>query len=91
MSDLVDVGRRAFPDDYYRGQDIYRLFAQEAHKIREGWVWGPRMTATQRVMQDGFARAGSGLGSLIDAVRAAQEGTMPDLRALGLATTEHST
>ena len=91
VSDLVDVGRRAFPDDYYRGQDIYRLFAQEAHKIREGWVWGPRMTATQRVMQDGFARAGSGLGSLIDAVRAAQEGTMPDLRALGLATTEHST
>lgn len=89
--DLVAVGRKAFDRGYYDGQDIYALFEREAHKIRDGWTWGPRMSASQKVMQDGFARVGGGRGSLIDAVRATQRGTMPDLRALGLATTEHST
>ncbi|MGY0065483.1 ABC transporter substrate-binding protein [Streptomyces sp. QTS137] len=88
---LVDVGREAFDRSYYGGQDIYTLFRQEAQKIRDGWVWGPRMTATGKVMQDSFARVGGGRGSLIDSVRAAQDGTMPDLRALGLSTTQHST
>ncbi|MFD0623616.1 ABC transporter substrate-binding protein [Streptomyces sanglieri] len=88
---LVAVGRRAFDRGYYNGQDIYALFEQEAHKIRDGWTWGPRMSASLTVMQDGFARVGGGRGSVIDAVRATQRGTMPDLRALGLATTEHST
>ncbi|WP_371774967.1 ABC transporter substrate-binding protein [Streptomyces sp. NBC_01438] len=87
---LVAVGRKAFDRAYYSGQDIYTLFDQEAHKIRDGWTWGPRMTATQKVMQDGFARVGGGQGSVIESVRAAQRGTMPDLRALGLSTTEHS-
>ncbi|MFE2023137.1 ABC transporter substrate-binding protein [Streptomyces sp. NPDC059499] len=88
---LVEVGRRAFDRAYYGGQDIYTLFEQEAHKIRAGWVWGPRMTATGKIMKDGLARASGGQGSIIGAVRAAQEGTMPDLRALGLSTTLHST
>lgn len=81
---LVDVGRAALSRDYYGGQDIYGLFEQEAGKIRDDWIWGPRMTATLQVMQDNFARAGAGQGSLLDAVRAAQEGTIPDLKALGL-------
>jgi multiple sugar transport system substrate-binding protein len=89
--DLVAVGRKAFDRSYYGGQDIYTLFEEQAAAIRDGWVWGPRMTATQRVMQDGFARASGGQGSLIGSVRAAQDGTMPDLKALGLSTTEHST
>lgn len=87
---LVAVGREAFDRSYYSGQDIYTLFEQEAHKIRDGWTWGPRMTATQKVMQDGFARVGGGQGSVLESVRSAQRGTMPDLRALGLSTTEHS-
>ncbi|MFG3137062.1 ABC transporter substrate-binding protein [Streptomyces sp. NPDC048211] len=87
---LVDVYRKAFNRSYYSGQDVYTLFEQEAHKIRDGWTWGPRMTATLKVMQDGFARVSGGQGSLLDSVRAAQQGTMPDLKALGLSTTEHS-
>ncbi|MTE17724.1 extracellular solute-binding protein [Streptomyces sp. TRM43335] len=89
--DLVAVGREAFDRSYYGGQDVYRLFEQEAERIREGWVWGPRMSATQKIMQDSFARVGAGQGSLVDSMRTAQEGTMPDLRALGLSTTQHST
>jgi multiple sugar transport system substrate-binding protein len=88
---LVAVGRKAFDRSYYGGQDIYGLFEQEAAKIGEGWLWGPRMSATQRVMQDSFARVGGGQGSLTASLRAAQEGTMPDLRALGLSTTQRST
>ncbi|MFD9497740.1 ABC transporter substrate-binding protein [Streptomyces sp. NPDC060035] len=88
---LVEVGRQAFDRTYYSGQDIYTLFEQEAHKIRPGWVWGPRMTATGKIMKDGLARASGGQGSILGAVRAAQEGTMPDLKALGLSTTRHST
>ncbi|WP_405608296.1 ABC transporter substrate-binding protein [Streptomyces sp. NBC_00076] len=90
-TELVAVGRKAFDRSYYGGQDIYTLFQQEADKIRNGWKWGPRMTATLKVMQDNFARASGGQGSLIDSVRAAQDGTMPDLKALGLSTTQHST
>lgn len=85
MPDLVGVGRKAFDPSYYNGQDIYRLFEQEAGKIRDDWVWGPRMTATLQVLQDNFARADAGEGTVFDAVRAAQAGTLPDLKALGLA------
>ncbi|MFJ2261802.1 ABC transporter substrate-binding protein [Streptomyces sp. NPDC087844] len=88
---LVAVGRKAFDRSYYGGQDIYRLYEQEAEKIGEGWLWGPRMSATQRVMQDSFARVGGGQGSLTGSLRTAQEGTMPDLKALGLSTTQRST
>ncbi|GHH73144.1 sugar ABC transporter substrate-binding protein [Streptomyces sulfonofaciens] len=88
---LVQVGRKAFDRSYYGGQDIYRLFDEEARKIGPNWRWGPRMRPTVTVMQDGFARMSGGRQSVIGAVRAAQRGTMPDLRALGLATTQHST
>ncbi|MEU7470090.1 sugar ABC transporter substrate-binding protein [Streptomyces sp. NPDC044984] len=88
---LVAVGRDAFDRSYYGGQDIYGLFEQEAGKIGENWLWGPRMSATQKVMQDAFARVGGGRGTLVESLRTAQEGTMPDLRALGLSTTQHST
>ncbi|MBQ0854897.1 sugar ABC transporter substrate-binding protein [Streptomyces sp. BH-SS-21] len=88
---LVSVGREAFDRSYYGGQDIYGLYEQEAAKIGEGWLWGPRMSATQRVMQDSFARVGGGQGSLAESLRTAQEGTMPDLKALGLSTTQRST
>ncbi|MDT7805883.1 MAG: multiple sugar transport system substrate-binding protein [Actinomycetota bacterium] len=87
---LVEVGGKAFDRAYYGGQDIYRLFDEQARLIRDGWVWGPRMSATQRVLQDGFARAGAGQGTVLDAVRDAQRATMPDLVALGLSTTEHT-
>ncbi|WP_243795233.1 ABC transporter substrate-binding protein [Saccharopolyspora gloriosae] len=90
VPDLIDVGRRALDASYYAGQDVYGLFDQEAARIRGDWVWGPRMSSTLQVMQDHFARAAAGRGSLVDAVRAAQDGTIPDLEALGLAISEHA-
>ncbi|WP_329454312.1 ABC transporter substrate-binding protein [Streptomyces sp. NBC_01497] len=90
VPDLMPVARSGFDRSYYGGQDIYRLFDAEAQKIRQGWIWGPRMSPTTSVLTDGFARVSAGRGTLIDAVRAAQSGTMPDLRAIGLSTTQHS-
>ncbi|MBR8740132.1 ABC transporter substrate-binding protein [Nocardiopsis sp. MG754419] len=81
---LVDVGREALDPDYYDGQDLYSLFDAEAAKVRDDWVWGPRMSSTFQVMHDNFARVGPGRMSVLDAVAAAQEGTIPDLHALGL-------
>lgn len=88
VDELVEVGREALDPEYYGGQDIYGLFAQEAVKVRDDWVWGPRMTSTLNLMHDNFARAGAGRGTLLDAMRAAQDGTTPDLRALGLSISE---
>ncbi|MFC7343542.1 ABC transporter substrate-binding protein [Saccharopolyspora griseoalba] len=88
VPDLVDVGRRAMDVSYYGGQDIYDLFEREAPRVPGDWTWGPRMTATLQVMEDNFARVTAGRGTLLDAVRAAQEGTIPDLRALGLSIEE---
>ncbi|MEV0848264.1 extracellular solute-binding protein [Streptomyces sp. NPDC049954] len=86
---LVPVARKAFDRSYYGGQDIYSLFRQEAEKIDDGWAWGPRMTSTTNLLQDGFARVDGAGGTLIDALRDAQDGTMPDLRAMGLSAVAH--
>lgn len=89
VEEMIDAARDVFDDSYYGGQDIYTLFAEEAPKVRDDWNWGPRMTATLQVMQDNFARVPATDDTLIDAIRAAQGGTVPDLRALGLSVSEH--
>ncbi|GAB3183158.1 sugar ABC transporter substrate-binding protein [Nesterenkonia halophila] len=88
VEELVGVARETFDESYYGGQDIYSLFAQEAAKVRDDWNWGPRMTSTLNVMQDNFARVPATDETLVDAVRAAEAGTIPDLRALGLTVEE---
>ena len=85
------VGREAIrPVATTAGQDIYTLFQRGGAKIRRGWIWGPRMTATQ---QDHAGRTGP-RGRTVRApssTRCARlrSGTMPDLKALGLSTTQH--
>ncbi|RFU83492.1 extracellular solute-binding protein [Streptomyces triticagri] len=87
---LVPVGRKAFDRAYYSGQDIYRLFDEQARQIAPGWLWGPRMTATQKVVEDALARTAGGQGTVLDALRTGQRGTMPDLRAMGLNAVERT-
>ncbi|MGW0732299.1 ABC transporter substrate-binding protein [Streptomyces sp. NPDC002851] len=91
VRELIAVGSKAFDRSYYGDQDIYRLFDEQARAIGRHWTWGPRMSATHALMDDGFARAGGGQGTVLDSVRAAQDGTMPDLKALGLTVTRRST
>jgi multiple sugar transport system substrate-binding protein len=82
--ELVGVADEGFDRSYFAGQDVYSLFRREAATIPEGWVWGPRMTATNQLVQEGLARVTFG-GTIAEALEQAQEESLPDLRALGLA------
>jgi multiple sugar transport system substrate-binding protein len=81
---LVGVADEGFDRSYFAGQDVYGLFRREAATIPAGWVWGPRMTATDQLLQEGLARVAGG-GTIAEALERAQEESLPDMRALGLA------
>jgi multiple sugar transport system substrate-binding protein len=81
---LVGVADEGFDRTYFAGQDVYALFRREAATIPEGWVWGPRMPATDNLLEEGLARVKFG-GTVLEALQQAQEESLPDMRALGLA------
>ncbi|MET7477306.1 extracellular solute-binding protein [Streptomyces sp. NPDC005648] len=86
---LVPVARKEMDTSYYSGQDIFGLFQRQAALISPRWKWGPRMTSTITSVEDGFARAGAGSGTIIGALREGQRRTLPDLKSLGLSVTTH--
>ncbi|MGW2521450.1 ABC transporter substrate-binding protein [Streptomyces sp. NPDC001617] len=86
---LVPVARKEMDTSYYSGQDIFGLFQQQAALISPRWKWGPRMTSTITSVEDGFAKAGAGSGTIIGALREGQRRTLPDLKSLGLSVTTH--
>jgi multiple sugar transport system substrate-binding protein len=85
--DLIGVADEGFDRSYFGGQDIYALFRREAATVPEGWVWGPRMTATNKIIEEGLARVRYG-DTIADALEQGQEESLPDMRALGLAVDE---
>nr|WP_238431447.1 sugar ABC transporter substrate-binding protein [Streptomyces cavernae] len=87
VPDLVPVARKEMDTSYYSGQDIFGLFHKEAELIDPEWKWGPRMVSTISSGDDGLARAGAGSGTILDALREAQQKTLPDLKSLGLSVT----
>ncbi|MEW2403300.1 sugar ABC transporter substrate-binding protein [Streptomyces sp. NPDC046862] len=84
---LVPVARKEMDTSYYSGQDIFGLFQQSAQLISPRWQWGPRMTSTITSVEDGFAKAGAGSGTIIGALREGERRTLPDLKSLGLSVT----
>ncbi|NEA98056.1 sugar ABC transporter substrate-binding protein [Streptomyces sp. SID13726] len=84
---LVPVARKEMDTSYYSGQDIFGLFQQSAELISPRWQWGPRMTSTITSVEDGFAKAGAGSGSIIGSLREGERRTLPDLKSLGLSVT----
>jgi len=84
---LVPVARKEMDTAYFSGQDIFGLFQQSARLISPNWKWGPRMTSTITSVEDGFAKAGAGSGSIIGALREGERRTLPDLKSLGLSVT----
>ncbi|MFJ9588272.1 ABC transporter substrate-binding protein [Streptomyces acidicola] len=87
VPELVPVARKEMDTSYYSGQDIFGLFEQSAQLISPRWKWGPRMTSTITSVEDGFAKAGAGSGSIIGALREGERRTLPDLKSLGLSVT----
>ena len=81
---LVPVAREEMDTSYFSGQDIFGLFQESAKLVSPRWQWGPRMTSTITSVEDGFARAGAGSGTIIGALREGQRRTLPDLKSLGL-------
>ncbi|MPY48215.1 ABC transporter substrate-binding protein [Streptomyces acidicola] len=87
VPELVPVARKEMDTSYYSGQDIFGLFQQSAQLISPRWKWGPRMTSTITSVEDGFAKAGAGRGSIVEALREGERRTLPDLKSLGLSVT----
>ncbi|MBA2811110.1 sugar ABC transporter substrate-binding protein [Streptomyces sp. KM273126] len=87
VPELVPVARQEMDTSYYSGQDIFGLFQQSAQLISPRWKWGPRMTSTITSVEDGFAKAGAGRGSIVEALREGERRTLPDLKSLGLSVT----
>lgn len=74
--------------DFYGGQKIYDVFAQAAAEVNPDFVWGPTMTQTYADVSDGFQKAVTGQGTLLDALTSAQESTISTLKAQSIPVAE---
>ncbi|MGW6913367.1 ABC transporter substrate-binding protein [Kitasatospora sp. NPDC054939] len=82
--DLVPVAKQAFATDFYGGQDIYTVYTEAARSIRPGWTWGPAMGVTNGSLKDSFGKVAGKTGTIDEALAAAQQATLADLRNRGL-------
>ncbi|MCK1798081.1 extracellular solute-binding protein [Streptomyces sp. XM4193] len=80
---LVKPASEQFSTDYYGGQDLYRLVAEQSRLLRIGWTWGPRMQATATSLHHALARLPYG-STITEALRTTEAETLPDMRSLGL-------
>ncbi|MEO7014962.1 MAG: sugar ABC transporter substrate-binding protein [Leifsonia sp.] len=71
-------------DPYFGGQKIFDVFAKAAPKVDSGWTWGPVMTKTAADLDDGLGKAWAGQGTISDALKAAQDKTVAELKTQGL-------
>jgi multiple sugar transport system substrate-binding protein len=74
--------------EFYGDQPIYDVFAEAATQVNPDFVWGPTMTQTYADVSDGFQKAVTGQGTLIDALDAAQKSTISTLEAQSIPVAE---
>lgn len=74
--------------EFYGGQKIYDVFAEAAEQVNPDFVWGPTMTQTYADVSDGFQRAVTGQGTLLEALEKAQASTISTLEAQGIPVAE---
>ncbi|MDE0547595.1 ABC transporter substrate-binding protein [Microbacterium sp. C7(2022)] len=74
--------------EFYGGQKIYDVFAEAAAQVNPDFVWGPTMTQTYADVSDGFQKAVTGQGTLLDALASAQESTISTLKAQSIPVAE---
>lgn len=72
---------------FYGGQRIFDIFAKAAEQVDPSFQWGPDMTDTNTFINDGFASAVSGSGTLHEALADAQAKTVDALQAKGIKAT----
>ena len=78
------------PDPYFSDQDFTEIVGETADHIPEDWMWGPTLSATKNHISDAFGAAVSNETSFVDALAAAQENTVRDMRAKGLSVRSES-
>jgi len=74
--------------EFYGGQKIYDVFAEAAAQVNPDFVWGPTMTQTYADVSDGFQKAVTGQGTLLEALESAQESTISTLKAQSIPVAE---
>ena len=74
--------------EFYGGQKIYDVFADAATEVNPDFVWGPTMTQTYADVSDGFQKAASGQGTLLEALQSAQTKTVDALKAQSIPVSE---
>lgn len=74
--------------EFYGGQKIYEVFAEAAAQVNPDFVWGPTMTQTYADVSDGFQKAVTGQGTLLEALETAQESTIATLKAQAIPVAE---
>lgn len=74
--------------EFYGGQKIYDVFAAAAAQVDPNFVWGPTMTQTYADVSDGFQKAVTGQGTLLEALEAAQASTIATLKAQSIPVAE---
>lgn len=73
------------PEEFFGGQNVNSdVFAPADKSIDNDWGWIPTTSATYAHLNDGFAAALAGDGTLVDVVKSAQQAAIEDLEAKGL-------
>ncbi|MFD9794792.1 ABC transporter substrate-binding protein [Streptomyces sp. NPDC059070] len=81
---LRPAAAQAFDAGFYGGQDIYRLFDAAGASINPAWSWGPTTGTTNTTLKDRFGKVSGGSVTIADAVRAAHDATVAELKRRGL-------
>lgn len=83
----LDLPAANQPSKYFGGQNIYPVFKTAAANINTNWMWGPTMTQTQSDFKAALKTAGTGQGTIPQAVTDVQASTVAALKSQGLSVT----
>ena len=72
------------PYPYFGNQVIWTTFADAAKGVSEKWQWGPTMTQTYADLTNGLGAANSGKGTVLDALKTAQDKTISTMKSQSL-------
>ncbi len=75
------------PVAFYGGQNIWQVFAQGSKAVNTSFLWGPVMSTTFTQLNDAFAKATTGSGTLADAVTSTQSATVSAMKQQGFSVT----
>jgi multiple sugar transport system substrate-binding protein len=80
----LDLPAANQPSAYFGGQNIYEVFKTAAANTNTNWMWGPTMTQTQSDFKAALKKAGTGQGTIPQAVTDVQASTVEALKSQGL-------